>query len=375
MRLREERTRRVLAPVLAVALVAGCTGGPVGQVRRTAPGRPVEPDPSVESRPARLPLPPAAVPHQIEFLDAARGYVLVADFGGRTVPGEPAPDPSGPNPTNLLFGTADGGRSWQRLRHPHPAGFQQLYAGNDHLVLWVEPARWYVSGDAGRTFQRHLGERAPAGYHRTQGVYQVCCDDDESPTVVRWTGEGRRSVPAQPPVPGLRGVAYAGDRLLAAGLADGRAYPAVSPDGGRSWPIAGLPALGGGLSGVLPMMAADGDAWLVGHAGDRTRFPRLWRQAGAGEPPGWVPADPVNPPERFVSAVPLGAGRLAVTSPRGVGLIERGRYAQLPWPVGGHYLRVLDDGTLFAAHPPSGEVWLGLGSGTDRRWVALRLTG
>ncbi|GIG88917.1 hypothetical protein [Plantactinospora endophytica] len=375
------RTGSVLAAVVAGALVAGCTTGPIGEIRRAAPAPPpgpADPAPTVEPRHVRLAVPPGAVLHQFEFTDAARGYALFVDngTGAASGPGTPAAGPSGPNATNLLFGTGDGGRTWQRLRHPQPAGFQQLYTGNGRLVLWVQPADWYVSVDAGRSFRHYPGEQPPAAYHPTQGSYQVCCDGDDPPRVVRWAGEERRDVPTQPPLPGISGVASSGDRLLVSGFADGRPYASVSPDGGRSWRTTALPAVDGGLGAVLPTMAADGDSWLVGyHADDRTRFPRLWRRVGVDEPARWLPVEPVGRPERFTSAVPLGAGRLVVSSPEGTGLVVNGRYAELAWPVGEHYLRILDDGTLFAADPPSGEAWLGLGSGTDRRWVGVRLSG
>ncbi|MGX7677079.1 hypothetical protein [Plantactinospora sp. DSM 117369] len=376
MRVSEGRTGSVSAVALAVALVAGCTAGPIGEIRRTAPppSRPVDPGPPVEPRHPRLAVPPGAVLHQLEFVDAARGYALFVDDGTGT--GTPTPGPPGPNSTNLLFGTADGGRSWQRLRHPHPAGLHQLYTGNGRLVLWVEPVDWYVSVDAGRTFRHYRGEQPPAAYQPTQGSYQVCCDGDDPPRVVRWIGEERRDVPTQPRLPGISGVADSGDRLLASGLADGRPYASVSPDGGRSWRTTALPEVDGDLGAVLPVLAADGDAWLVGyHAEDRTRFPRLWRRVGAEVPSRWVAVDPSGRPDRFTSVVPLGDGRLVVSSPQGTGLVADGRYVDLAWPVGEHYLRMLDDGTLFAAHPPGGGAWLGLGSGTERRWVEVRLAG
>ncbi|MDW5327778.1 hypothetical protein [Plantactinospora sp. KLBMP9567] len=85
---------------------------------------------------------------------------------------------------------------------------------------------------------------------------------------------------------------------LVAGCAAGPIGDAsVSPDGGWIWRTTALPEVDGDLGDVLPVLAADGDAWLVGyHAEDRTR-----------------------------------------------------------------------------AHPPGGGVWLGLGSGTERRWVEVRL--
>jgi len=172
----------------------------------------------------------------------------------------------------------------------------------------------------------------------------------------------------------LSGVAYAGQRLVASGLRDGRPYVSTSSDAGRTWTPATAPVADGGLTMVRPMVAPDGDAWLVGHGDDRTRFPRLWRQVGGAAARRWIPVNVANPPERFTSAVPLGGGLLAVTGPDGNGLVSLAGYAGSDWPVGDAYLRMLPDGTVFGADPAGGEVWLGRGQGADRQWFGLRLT-
>lgn len=354
----------VAVPVLVGALLVGCS---IGDVRRTppAPARSTgggDGVPPVVERAVRVSVPAAARLQQVEFVDADRGYALFVVGGVDT--------PAAPVSSGLLLGTTDGGRSWQPVPHPRLDGHPQLHAGPGLLVLVVEGTVWYVSADQGRTFRRHDGERPPDAYHRLDGRFQLCCDGDDRPKVVEWVGDRFRPLPAQPSLSRPELLEYGGGRLVVARLSAGRAYVSVSVDDGRSW-LPPVPLGDGAWSGLRAAVAPDGDAWLVGYADDRTLFPTLWRRDGPGG--GWSLVRPVGPPERFTSAVPLGDGLLAVTGPDGPGLVGRGSYLRLSWPVGGAYLRMLPDGTLFAADPPTGRAWLGSGRGAERRWVTVRL--
>ncbi|MEO3748578.1 sialidase family protein [Plantactinospora sp. B5E13] len=357
---------------LVGALLVGCS---IGDVRRTPPA-PVRSTgagdgvPPVVERAVRVSVPASARLRQIEFVDADRGYALFVVGAADPAP-TGAAEPDAPVSSGLLLGTVDGGRSWQPVRHPPLAGHPQLDAGFGLLVLSVGANVWYVSADHGRTFRRYDGERPPTAYHQLDGRFQICCEDDVRPKVVEWVGDRLHPVPAQPALPVLGSVGHGGDRLVAAGVSDGRPYVCVSADAGRSWQPAVPLGEDRSRSLVRAAVAQDGDAWLIGYADDRTLFPTLWRRDGPGE--GWSLVRPVDPPERFTSAVPLGDGLLAVTGPDGPGLVGRGSYLHLPWPVGGAYLRMLPDGTLFAADPPTGRAWLGSGRGTERRWVTVRL--
>lgn len=357
--------------------VAGCSIGDIRRkppANRTATGSPsAEPDAVAARWQVRVPVPGGHELRQIEFVDAERGYALFVR------PQAPSPTPGGPDgsapggETAVVVATTDGGRSWRPVPHPRPRATQhQLYAGNGLLVLHTEPGGYHVSADGGATFTHHPGETPPAAYHRTQGRFGLCCDDAE-PQLVEWHGDRARTLPEQPPLPSLHAVAYGGGRLVAAGLRAGRAYVSISDDGGRSWLPAHSPHADGELAIVGLRVAADGDAWLLAHDGEPTRFPWLWRAIPAGPVPSWEPYRVADPPPRFVSAVALGAGVLVVTTPNRVGLIRDGRLRELPWPVRGQYLAALADGTLFARDGAGGRIWLGRGQGTDRRWVVIDL--
>jgi len=394
-----------LAVVAALTMISGCTIGdirrgaspPAGSPAPAGSGSPAPagsgspapagsgPAAAVEQRRVTVPVPSDHRLFEVEFVDAEHGYAMFvgpgADLVGTTSSGPDGPDgPDGPSAPGagapgssaIVLATADGGRSWQPVRHPRPvARNHQLFAGNGGLVLLAEPYGWYVSADAGRTFTHHWPTAPPPdAYQQIHGRFQVCCDADARPKLVQWHHRRSSPLPEQPPLPELGSVAYAGGRLVAAGLRDGRPYVSVSGDEGRTWrPVTSDRE----LFMVRVLVATDGDAWLVGYTGDPSVFPKLWRDVGDQWTPRWAPQDPVGHPERFTSVVPVGGGVLAVTGRAGSGLVTGGRYADVAWPVGDVDLRVLEDGTLFGADPADGKIWLAPGRGADRTWISLRL--
>lgn len=291
-------------------------------------------------------------PPYVEFVTAERGYAQFSGCSGQRCPA-------------LLYSTTDGGRTWRRLRHPHPVSENpQLYVAPGALAISVGSRDWYTSTDGGLTFAHAIGERGPAAWQAAQGRFQL---DEATGRAVRWQGQRMTPLPAQPPVPNLRGLVETRGLLVAAGVDGGRPYAAVSPDGGRSWQRTAVPALDGEVGIPRPVAGPDGEARLIGWPPDRTRFPALWRYLGR-----WLPVPAEGHPARALSVVPLTTGRFAVSGPDGVGVVADGRYDRLDWPLGPeHYLTLLDDGTVLGR--ASDEVLLASGPVGSRQWVRVVL--
>lgn len=241
---------------------------------------------------------------------------------------------------------------------------QQLYATIGMLALWVEPHGWW-------TFRHSPGEAAPAEWQQAQGTIQLI---EGTGKVGRWDAGKLRPLPTQPPVPVVQTVLDSSANVLSStyhpvvvtGLTeDGGPAVATTLDG-STWEGVTLPPEG--EIGVLRAAVTRDDMWLIGERPDPRSFPVLWRRSGMAN---WsrVPTEG-HPDEGRV--VPLGGGTAAVIGPRGAGAVIGGRYVDLPWPVTAeHSLRVLADGTLFAAAP--GSVLLGAGRYTQRDWVGIHL--
>lgn len=373
--------RRAVSVVVVALVAAGVAGCSIGDVRRdpgTTQPPPPPPPPAAPSdepvpvvpydvRRVRVPVPADYAQRQVEFTDAGHGYALFTSC-------RPAPTSAGTPPPCLaiLLSTADGGRTWQRLNHPHPvAENHQLYAQGVRLVLLAEPYGWYASTDRGGSFT-HLPptDGVPAVYRALFGRFQVCCEGDGPDRVVEWVGDRPRPVPAQPELPAIQSVAYADGRVFAAGLRDGRPYTAVSVDQGRTWRRPVVVPAADGLISVLTIKVNSDDAWLVGYADDRTSFPWLWWYTGGD----WHRVDAPDHPPRVFSVVAIGDGLLAMSGPDGGGLVGPGRYEAVGWPVDAD-LRLLEDGSLLAVRDGGARsiIWLAPGYGDDRRWIKLAL--
>ncbi|RIV38931.1 hypothetical protein D2L64_10935 [Micromonospora radicis] len=364
------------------ALVTLLTCCSVGDIRRAppSPGPPSHtgPPPSPpaadlvgEIRTTRLAVPSRYDLPYVEFVDAENGYVLFAACDGQ---------PPGPDCPALLWSTRDGGRSWQRVAHPQPvADEQQLFAVPGMLALSTAPHGWWTSTDHGESFQHSPGATAPARWQAAEAPFQLI---ERTGKVGRWSGRSLRPVPTQPPLSVIHSVAVGqrldqvGDRvefhgpLMAAGFsANGRPSVAISSDEGQRWRSMEVPAAAGEV-GVLRGLVGSGELWLIGERPDRTSFPELWRYHDLS---GWSRVSAVGHPET-ARVVPMGGNTVAVIGPRGGGAVIGGTYLDLSWPVTAeHSLRLLPDGTLFAALP--GAVLLGFGHYAQRSWVAVNVTG
>ena len=213
--------RRAVA-LLAVMSLAGCS---VGDIRRTPPvtesaapapatTAPTKPRGADEVRSTRVGVGPDFTLHTVEFGDRDNGYAIFIGC-----------DQAGPTPAEgcpaALFGTHDGGRTWQPIRHPHLlAENHQMYVRGDKLILLAEPHGWWISTDRGPDVHPRSGEgnATPYLYHEAFGRYQACCDADDNQRVVEFAGGKMRPVPTQPPIPSVGTVGFGRDLLYAAGL-------------------------------------------------------------------------------------------------------------------------------------------------------------
>ncbi|BCL14997.1 beta propeller repeat protein [Micromonospora sagamiensis] len=359
------RSSRLLVTLLVVPALGACS---IGDVRRRPP---VAPTPSAPTTTAPGPLPASfdevrqvrvEVPERydrpyVEFADARDGYALFAACDGK---------PLAPSCPALLYGTADGGRSWRKLRHPRPsAANQQLYTAPGLLVLLSEPHGWYTSTDGGTTFT-HSRSGPPPVWVGAQGRFQVV---ESTGKVAEWDGRRLRPVPVQPDVPGINTVASRDDQIVVAGLHDGRPFAAISPDGGRRWFRQPVSPPDGEVAVLRAKIDPTGTAWLIGERPDRTSFPALWRQGG----PGWTLVHPEDRPEQISSMVPVGGGMVVVTGPDGAGMVAGDRYHRMKWPLTGeHYLMALADGTFYARGPDDVVLASGLFLGPPH-WIRVVL--
>ncbi|GIF75369.1 hypothetical protein [Asanoa siamensis] len=267
--------------------------------------------------------------------------------------------------------TEDGGQSWHQALHPQPEGkSHQLYAGDDRLVLHVEPDGYYVSYDQGRTYTHEPGAADPA--RPLAGDYQVCCDGDTKQKVVFFGLKDRPiATPAQPDVPNLRVVGSALHWLYAIGVdSGGRPVGSVSNDLGSTWrqvPIAGE---SGDIAAAQIVVDHDRTyAWLIGQP-DPIGWPAIWFFDGQG----WRSMGATGHPDNFLSAVALPDATLAVTTRDRPGLVSGGAFQWVDWPIGGRCgLRLLADGTLFCG---DGQVnWLGVGGPGRWKWIRVLVGG
>ncbi|MDG4822302.1 hypothetical protein O7635_10610 [Asanoa sp. WMMD1127] len=355
------RGRKLAAVAGVVWLLAGCA---IGDIRRPPP-RPPTPAPATthagfETRAGQIPAPPSFHLQQVEFVDQALGYALFARCGS----GSAAPGPA-ETCSAAIVRTDDGGRTWHQAYNPSPAakGFQ-LEADRQRLVLYADPAGYYVSRDLGVTYE-FVGDDVGAvrGFH---GDYQVLLDGNRS-QVVRVDADGKPTpTRAQPDVPSLRAVGSALHWLFAAGVdGNGRPVTAVSNDQGATWRQVPVGGSSGRIGGLAITVDRDGTyAWLIGQT-DLISWPDLWFFDGQG----WRSMGATAHPDRFTSAVPLQDASLAVTTPERPGLVAGGAFQWVDWPIGGCHLRMLADGTLFCA---AGAVnWLGVGRPGDWKWIRV----
>lgn len=348
--------RRSTALVALLLLLAGCSVSRVEEERpapffdRPAPSGTA---PEVKVRRVEVGVPRWYDQPYVDFGDRSHGYALFASCGGKP----PAPDCPA-----LLYATENAGRSWHRVAHPRPfAQRQRLQVIFDVPALFVAGDGWYFSLDDGRSFRHERGAETPSIVRALRGPVQF---DERIGKLIRWDAGVWRPVPVQVPLARPQSVHATGGFLVATGVAGGRPLLAVSFDAGATWRRPPLPTPDGEIATLRVMASVAGDLWLIGGRRDPARFPALWHFDGE-----WRPVVPADHPERFVSLVPVAQSRLAVTGPKGTGVVIAegdGSYVDRLWPLhADHRLTVLPDGELLAR----GSEDLLLGGGDD--WVRV----
>ncbi|HET8661848.1 MAG TPA: hypothetical protein VFM55_22985, partial [Micromonosporaceae bacterium] len=147
---------------------------------------------------------------------------------------------------------------------------------------------------------------------------------------------------------------------------------------GRSWQRRDLPGPDGGpVSRVELRVSPDGrDVWLLGFgAAGRLEFPRLWLHG----PGGWRVRHAGDPAPVAHAYAAAGGQALVVAGPGGLGVVGDGYATFGDWPSATGYVRTLPDGALVAAADTTGtdttgggeRLWLGVGRGTNRRWIEI----
>jgi hypothetical protein len=362
--------------LLSVGLLAAATACGPDADRPAAPPSPTEVV-------VDLGLPEGFEPLSVEFADASHGYALFVRCRALC--------------EARLFHTADTGRTWRPREHPRPeAKNHQLYTGGGKVVvLLAEPHSWYVSRDAGASWQPRPydgGGATPAEYHSAYGRYYMDCPESGAAgcAIRDWTAgpTWRREVPAE--LAAARSLTNGGDgRLWLSGVDGGRIVTAVGAAGGGFTRLAVPEQAGRPVWNARVMISGDGrDTWLVadqeplggsgggGRSSARalkgTGLPLLWQlQADS-----WVPRAVTGIEEKGgwpYSVAPAGGGLLAITGPELTGYLDGGAYSPAPGAPRLDWIGQLPDGTLYGRDSSPGVTYLSSGSGSARSWSTVEV--
>lgn len=331
-------------------------------------------------------LPEGYTPVSVEFADARHGYALFVHCGKLC--------------DARLFHTADGGHTWRPRDHPRPeAKNHQLYTGGGQVVvLLAEPHSWYVSLDAGASWQpRPYDARgfAPVEYHSANGRYYLDCPESGGRCAVRdWTAGTTwgRDVAAE--LAAARSLTNGRDgRIWLSGVDGGRIVTAVGGAEGGFTPLPVPDQPGRTVWNARVVISADGrDVWLVadqepqdgvgGGGGGRsaaralarkgTGLPLLWRfEAGA-----WLPHAITGIEEKAnwpYSVAPAGGGLLVLAGPELTGYLDGGAYSPALGAPRLDWVGQLPDGTLFGRDNRPGVTYLSPGVGPARSWSTVEV--
>ncbi len=374
---------RVVAAVAVVAVVVLCVafgirsrertdgrGGP-STASRTPEGQPTGPRGSsgglTESRRTPAPVGTGMAVTRLAFGSQDNGYALLArceqgEIGKRKC-------------ASALVATLDGGLSWIERPLPEHQDAELILVVHDEHTLGLGAAdqAWYVSLNQGRSWERR--PFGPVPYELRPAEFGVLCPNPLAPhgcegPLVEYRPEGLRRFNSEPPLPRLAyDATLAGTTLWAVTADAGKVYAAMSVDRGHTWQRRDPPAPTSVV--VEPRLSAslDGkDVWISGKQANETTA--LWRyDAAAG---AWSLAAPTTPPPRLFDVIALSEHRLAALTYGGFGYVldDGAQWARARQALFGRFIALsqLPDGT-FQAYAENGDVWLGVGSGTDRHWI------
>ena len=343
-----------------------------------------------EVRRSKLAVPKGMALLTMEFADASHGYAAFVSEYPVSGTGDDA------RYASSLFATVDGGRTWKQLADPRrPSRSPQLYTVDARtIVLLADPYAWYVSRDGGATFSQRPDDPAPPELDSLQSPYRLDCAD--GCVIKRYDGHSSTLL-AQPTLPGdLGAVIQAGDSLWAASLdASGTPFTATSRDGGKSWQRRDVPAHDGGRPTRVNLQVSPdgGDVWLVGYlVGPIPGYHRVGGGLGSALPlrrkdlgvpllwlregDRWVPKGTVGAPEPSqnpFAVAAVGGGLAAVTGPHGLALVD-GAWHEIQMSPRPEWVTALRDGTVVAAAPTNGSLFLGRRSGRDLSWVEVAVS-
>src|SRR6266542_4143553 len=327
-RLMQAARARVVAAVAVVAVVVLCVafgirsrertddrGGP-STASRTPEGQPTGPRGSSgglsESRRTPAPVGTGMAVTRLAFGSQDNGYALLArceqgEIGKRKC-------------ASALVATLDGGLSWIERPLPEHQDAELILVVHDEHTLGLGAAdqAWYVSLNQGRSWERR--PFGPVPYELRPAEFGVLCPNPLAPhgcegPLVEYRPEGLRRFNSEPPLPRLAyDATLAGTTLWAVTADAGKVYAAMSVDRGHTWQR----------------------------------------------------RDPPAPTSVVVEH------RLAALTYGGFGYVldDGAQWARARQALFGRFIALsqLPDGT-FQAYAENGDVWLGVGSGTDRHWI------
>jgi hypothetical protein len=345
------RTRWLALAVVALTVIA-CGFRPGARSAQPAPTAPAWP---VGDRHSRLPVTGAPGAYDMDFADPDTGYVLFTGCRRSC----PAP----------LYGTTDGGRTWQVLPLNADGAEANWLSVTDASRLAVRVANGYrVSRDGGHTFV--IEKDFPADLESTWRPARLsCAETDDDGGCERWEVG---SVATQPPMPEDLEVddvtSDATGRIWAVAARRGVVYTAVSGDGGKTWRMLPEIRITAGLDRMsLTSAPGDREPWLVIGTGD-TASQKVWAYRGAAD--GWRPVvEGTAVGLDWRNAVSAGDGAVALYDKRVGVLRDDGTWRPASGPHDLLAVSRLDGGSLLASPFSVRGVWVGARTAADFAWA------